>query len=247
MNAIFPMTSRAALAAAALALFGACRTTDEPGAATGGATREMNTAYDTVHLRLEVNKEIKTVVIELDPAAAPGHVENFKKLVAQGFYKGLAFHRVIPGYVVQTGDPNSKGFRGRGQWGLGGPGYTLPPEIGKKHTRGAVAMARLGDDVNPGKESNGSQFYIALAPLPQLDGDYTVFGQVVSGLEVLDEMARVPTNENDQPTKRVEVYDMRLVRPEAPVAKPKPAEPRQRRAEPDPEAGAVERAVRRFW
>jgi cyclophilin family peptidyl-prolyl cis-trans isomerase len=207
----------------------------------------MDTSHNTVHLRIEVNKKIKTVVIELDPSAAPQTVANFKKLVASGFYKGLAFHRVIPNYLVQTGDPGSKDFRGKAKWGLGDPGYTIPPEIGKKHTRGSIAMARLGDDVNPSRESNGSQFYISLAPLPALDGKYTVFGQVVSGLEVLDEMATVPTDDNDIPTKRTEVYDMRLVRAEAPVALSKPTD-RKRTAKPiDPDAGALERAVRRFW
>ena len=239
-----------ALLALPIALgLGACKSTDpdEAAAAGAGSVRQMNMDHDTVHLRIEVNKKIKTVVIQLDPSAAPQTVANFKKLVASGFYKGLAFHRVIPNYLVQTGDPGSKGFRGKGKWGLGGPGYTVPPEIGKKHVRGSVAMARLGDDVNPGRESNGSQFYIALAPLPALDGKYTVFGEVVSGLEVLDEMARVSTDVNDIPTRRTEVYDMRLVRPEAPIARPQPAQHGASAKPVDPDAGAVKRAVQRFW
>lgn len=206
----------------------------------------MDTSQDTVHLRIEVNKKIRTVVIELDPEAAPQTVANFKKLISEGFYKGLAFHRVIPGYLVQTGDPGSKNFRGKANWGLGDVGYTVPPEFGKKHIRGAVAMARLGDDENPGKESNGSQFYITLAPVPSLDGEYTVFGEVVSGLEVFDEMARVPTDENDIPKSRVEVYDIRLVRQDAPVAAPIKTD----RSEPtviDSEAGLMERVIRRIW
>ena len=209
--------------------------------------REMDTSNDTVHLRVEVNKKVKTIVLQLDPAAAPRTVENFKKLVSEGYYNGLAFHRVIANYLVQTGDPNTQDFRGKSQWGLGGPGYTIPSEIGRKHVRGAVAMARLGDEVNPGRDSNGSQFYIALAPLTSLDGGYTVFGQVVSGLEVLDEMATVPTDANDIPSRRTEVYDIRLVRSGAPVPEVKPAERKQKVAPVDPEAGAVKRAVRRFW
>ncbi len=211
-----------------------------------GSGRALDPTVNTVHLRIEVNKKIKTVVIELDPEAAPQTVANFKKLVSEGFYKGLAFHRVIPGYLVQTGDPGSSDFRGKAKWGLGGPGYTLPPEFGKKHVRGSVAMARLGDDENPGKESNGSQFYVTLAPLPSLDGKYTVFGEVVSGLEVLDEMARVATDENDIPQSRVEVYDIRLVRQGAAVAQPKKTD-RRESTKIDPEAGPVERAIRRFW
>jgi peptidyl-prolyl cis-trans isomerase B (cyclophilin B) len=211
-----------------------------------GSGRAMDPNLNTVHLRIEVNKKIKTVVIELDPEAAPQTVANFKQLVSDGFYKGLAFHRVIPNYLVQTGDPGSENFRGKASWGLGGPGYTVPAEIGKMHTLGAVAMARLGDGENPSRESNGSQFYIALAPLPSLDGKYTVFGQVVSGLEVLAEMSRVPTDPNDIPKQRTEVYDMRLVRPEAVVA-PTEKVDRADSVKIDPDAGPVERFIKRVW
>jgi len=208
--------------------------------------RPMDMSQNTAHLRIEVNGKIKTVVIQLNPDAAPRTVENFKTLVASGFYNNLAFHRVIPNYLVQTGDPGAKDFRGKGKWGLGGPGYTVPAEIGLKHKRGSVAMARLGNDINPSKESNGSQFYIALADLPSLDGQYTVFGEVLSGIEVLDEMANVPTDANDIPTQRTEVYDLRLVRPDAVVAATKKVE---RKSQPkiDPDAGPMKRFIQRVW
>jgi len=136
------------------------------------------------------------IVIELYPGDAPKHVENFKKLVKERFYEGRAntFHRYVPDFVIQGGDPLG---RDRQKAGTGGPGYTLPAEIKRKHVKGAVAAARLPDNVNPKKESNGSQFYICLKDLPELDGEYTVFGQVIEGMEVVarlrvgDEMRKV--------------------------------------------------------
>src|ERR1700732_557858 len=108
-----------------------------------------------------------TFVIELYPKVAPKTVENFETLTKKGFYNGLTFHRVVPDFVVQGGDPDGTG--------TGGPGYTVPAEIGEKHLRGSVATARTSDQVNPKRESSGSQFYICLEPQPNLDGQYTVF------------------------------------------------------------------------
>jgi cyclophilin family peptidyl-prolyl cis-trans isomerase len=96
--------------------------------------------------------------------------ENFKKLARKGFYKGIAVHRAIPSMLVQLGDPLSR-KKDRNRVGTGGPGYTLPPEIRRKHTKGAVAAARLGDQINPARMSNGSQFYICLAPMPNWTGN----------------------------------------------------------------------------
>jgi peptidyl-prolyl cis-trans isomerase B (cyclophilin B) len=122
------------------------------------------------------------IVIELYPAAAPKTVENFETLTKKGFYNGLTFHRVVPGFVVQGGDPKGDGS--------GGPGYDVPAEISpaEKHVRGAVATARLGDAVNPDRKSSGSQFYICLEPQPGLDGQYTVFGGVIEGMAVVDKI-----------------------------------------------------------
>jgi cyclophilin family peptidyl-prolyl cis-trans isomerase len=117
------------------------------------------------------------IVLSLDAAASPEHVNNFIFLSNQGFYDGLTFHRVEPGFVIQGGDP-----LGSGQ---GGPGYTVPGEFDLLHGEGALAMARLPDDVNPNRESSGSQFYITLAPTPFLDGQYSVFGQVEEGMDVV--------------------------------------------------------------
>lgn len=121
------------------------------------------------------------IVIEFFADVAPQTVSNFIQLSQSGFYNGLIFHRREEGFVIQGGDPAGNG--------TGGPGYTIPAELSEKsHVRGAVAMARLSDMVNPKKESSGSQFYITLAPATFLDGEYTVFGQVVSGMAVADQI-----------------------------------------------------------
>ena len=144
------------------------------------------------------------IAIGLYPADAPKTVANFKQLVARGFYDGLTFHRVVPGFVIQGGDPNSRDDNPFND-GQGGPGYTVPAEVKRKHEKGAVAMARMPDVVNPRRESNGSQFYIALRELAQLDGGYTVFGKVLSGWDTIDrlvalaarkDIARVGDNAN---------------------------------------------------
>jgi len=146
-----------------------------------------------------IHTRLGEIEIELDPAAAPGHVENFLKLTEQQFYTGTTFHRVIPGFIIQGGDPLSKDAD-RSNDGLGGPGYKLDAEIKLLHTRGSVAAARLPDQVNPAKRSSGSQFYICLRDLPALDQvGYTVFGQVVRGMEVVEKIATVPRDRNDNP------------------------------------------------
>ena len=121
------------------------------------------------------------IVVQLDASAAPLTVNNFVFLAEQGFYDGLTFHRVEPGFVIQGGDPTGTGG--------GGPGYTVPAEIQLPHVEGAIAMARLGDEVNPTRASSGSQFYITLAPTPFLDGGYTAFGHVIEGMEVVQSIA----------------------------------------------------------
>ncbi len=143
-----------------------------------------------------------TIEIKLFDDAAPVTSENFRKLVAEGFYDSLQFHRVIPGFVIQGGDPNTR-TANKATYGQGGPGYTLPAEIGKPNLRGSVAMARQGDQVNPQRRSNGSQFYICVEPQPELDGKYTVFGEVVKGMKVADEISQVPRDARDIPLSPV--------------------------------------------
>lgn len=143
------------------------------------------------------------ITIELDARSAPETAANFQKLVGENFYNNLTFHRVISGFVIQGGDPQGDG--------TGGPAYTLPAEIKLSHRRGAVAMARLPDAVNPERRSSGSQFYIALTDLPSLDGEYTVFGQVTSGMDVVDKIAESKTDAQDKPLEPVIIKKAYLV------------------------------------
>lgn len=150
---------------------------------------------ETQEIVVALETDFGIIKLSLDQEAAPQTTANFAKLIREGFYDGLAFHRIIPGFVIQGGDPKGDG--------TGGPGYTVPAEIKLFHKRGTVAMARLPDQVNPTRASSGSQFYIALQDLPQLDGQYTVFGEVVSGMEIVDRIAIVETDDNDKPLEPV--------------------------------------------
>ena len=171
----------------------------------GGSQQDLNAAplVTQVEIVITFKGEDRTVVFELDEVKTPRTAQNFRKLCKSGFYDGTLFHRVIPGYIVQAGDPLSKESAKRAMWGTGGPGYTLKPEFGNPHLRGSVAMARLGDAVNPGKESSGSQFYVALDRIESLDNEYVVFGQVISGMDVLDEIGNASADQNNTPVNEI--------------------------------------------
>jgi len=143
-----------------------------------------------------------TIEIKLYDDDAPIHSANFRKLATEGFFDSLQFHRIIPGFVIQGGDPNTK-TKNKVSYGEGGPGYTLAAEISKQHLRGSVGMARQGDGVNPQRRSNGSQFYICVQNLPSLDDKYTVFGEVVKGMDVVDKISQLPRDERDVPVSPV--------------------------------------------
>ena len=135
----------------------------------------------------------KKIVVELDPTAAPETVKNFEKLVSEGFYDGLIFHRVISGFMIQGGCPDGTG--------MGGPGYHIHGEFAQngfqnplKHTRGVISMARAMDP-----NSAGSQFFIMHQDAPHLDGAYAAFGKVIEGMDVVDEIASVDVNHMDRP------------------------------------------------
>lgn len=152
-----------------------------------------------------IETDLGTIVFGFYEKEAPLHTANFKKLARDGFYDGCTFHRVIPNFVIQGGSTGSKDEE-RSNDGLGGPGYTIPAEFGVKHTRGAVAAARQGDDINPEKRSSGSQFYICMKDIPHLDtGGYSVFGQVVEGMDVADKIVSVDRDEMDNPLQRIEM------------------------------------------
>lgn len=140
------------------------------------------------------------IVIELLPDVAPKHVENFIKLSKDGFYDGTTFHRVIPGFMIQGGDPNSKD-NDRSNDGMGGPGYTINAEFNEiSHKRGILSMARSNDP-----NSAGSQFFIVVKDSTQLDRQYTVFGRVTEGMDVADKIVSVERDGNDNPLEKVEM------------------------------------------
>ena len=157
-------------------------------------TLEVTKLPENLYFNIKV-KDYGTMKIKLFTKDAPKNVTNVANLGVKGFYNGLTFHRLIPGFMIQGGDPEGTG--------RGGPGYTVPAEIKLPHQKGSMAMARTGDQVNPERRSSGSQFYICFKPTPQLDGQYTVIGQLVEGEDVLDKLEKVPTGPMDKPTTPV--------------------------------------------
>ena len=213
-------------------------------AVTAHKIQLVNDLGDTITFektpRVAIITDFGDMIIELSDST-PAHRDNFLKLASDGFYDNLLFHRVINGFMIQGGDPKSKGAAPNARLGDGGPGYTIPAEIRPDHlhTKGALAAARQGDRVNPEKRSSGSQFYIvqgktwtdtelsqmemranAVAPsfkfsdenkeayktvggTPFLDMNYTVFGHVVEGLDIIDSIAKVQTLPGDRPEEDV--------------------------------------------
>lgn len=163
----------------------------------------------------EVKTNMGTMTIKLY-GKTPKHRDNFVKLAKAHFYDSLLFHRVIPGFMIQGGDPESKHAPAGAQLGSGGPGYTIPAEILTEyyHKKGAIAAARLGDMANPYRESSGSQFYIVQDDMGcyHLDGQYTVFGETVKGLEVIDKIAAVQTDRFDRPERDVVILSVTPVK-----------------------------------
>jgi len=192
-------------------------------------------AFSQERVKVRIETTYGTMIAELYNET-PIHRDNFLKLVHERFYDGTLFHRVIPAFMIQGGDPVSKEAKPSQQIGNGGPGYTLPAEFNPEliHKRGALAAARMGDAVNPKKESSGSQFYIvegqvfdnqkidmveqrmgmklsdeqkkvytSLGGTPHLDGGYTVFGEVIEGLEVISKISNVERNKNNLPLEKV--------------------------------------------
>jgi cyclophilin family peptidyl-prolyl cis-trans isomerase len=193
---------------------------------------------------IELKTSKGSVLIKLHDET-PLHNENFLKLIEQGFYTGTIFHRVINGFMIQGGDPETKNPQKDVRYGNGGPGYTIPAEIHDKHfhIKGALAAARLGDEYNLKKESSGSQFYIVhgrpvdklqlnifesqkniyynkdvsnmyenIGGAPQLDMEYTVFGQVIDGLDIIDKIATSPTDSNDRPKENISIISITVIK-----------------------------------
>lgn len=175
--------------------------------------------------------------------STPKHRDNFVKLVEESYYDGTLFHRVVQGFMIQGGDPDSKKATPESLLGNGGPGYTLKPEFKEVHTRGALAAARLGDNMNPDKESSGCQFFIVQGGpvsegmlvleetnknfkytaaqrekylkdggVPFLDQNYTVFGEVISGMDVVDKIAAVERGVADRPKTDIKIISIKKVK-----------------------------------
>ena len=146
------------------------------------------------------------IELELQNDIAPGHVKNFKDLAEKGFYDGTTFHRVIPGFMIQGGDPNTKSDD-RSTHGMGGPGYTIKAEFSSTpHTRGVLSMARSQDP-----DSAGSQFFVVVKDSSFLDNQYTVFGRVTKGMEVVDKIVSVPRDSKDNPDEKVEMKSVKII------------------------------------
>jgi len=152
------------------------------------------------------------MVVQFWTDAAPNTIENFKKLARSGFYDGTIFHRIVKGFMIQGGDPNSKDPGKESRYGEGGPGYKIKAEFNDhSHQRGVISMAR-----EPDPDSAGSQFFICLAPVPRLDGEYTTFGKLIKGDDVLQKIGDTPVTrnsagENSKPTKRVVIETIKIV------------------------------------
>jgi peptidyl-prolyl cis-trans isomerase B (cyclophilin B) len=151
--------------------------------------------------RAIIKTKFGDIELKLYPDVAPKHVENFVKLAKDGFYNGTIFHRVIPGFMIQGGDPNTKDSLKKDSFGQGGPGYTVKAEFSDlPHKRGIVSMARASDP-----DTAGSQFFIVVEDSRFLDRKYTVFGEVTKGIGVADKIVNLPRDERDNPKDRIEM------------------------------------------
>ena len=167
-----------------------------PGTAQAESKKESDTAPRAI-----IKTKFGEMEIKFFPDRAPKHVENFLKLAKKGFYDGTIFHRVIPGFMIQGGDPNTKDANKKDVYGQGGPGYSVDAEFNETpHKRGIVSMARAQDP-----NSAGSQFYIVVEDSFFLDRKYTVFGEVVKGMGVADKIVNQPREMKDNPVERIEM------------------------------------------
>lgn len=207
-----------------------------------------NEVHKLAVMEIEFGGQPQTVMFELLENDAPRTVANFADNCASGAYNGVAFHRAIDSYLVQTGDPTSADESARDRWGTGGEDKSVAAEIKLPHKLGAVAMARRNDKVNPEKKSNGFQFYFALGNMAALNGQYTVFGQVVSGLEWLERISRVPADSNDCPLERIEVKSIKVVDQQGPLLVLRESVTGKRRlTKPDAAKSKVTRFIERIW
>jgi len=185
---------------------------DQPSFSQGEVQQPEEVAEEPV---FKISTSMGDITVKLYKET-PLHRDNFVKLARSGYYDGMLFHRVIKDFMIQGGDPFTKQEGKEAQYGTGGPNYTIPAEIvaGKTHKKGALAAARRGDNVNPEKASSGSQFYLVQSEegCKHLDGQYTIFGETISGLDVIDKIASVATNNRNLPLEPVKIISVKEVK-----------------------------------
>jgi len=174
--------------------------------------KEEKTSLSTSNEVAVIKTSEGDMVVQFWTDAAPNTIDNFKKLARQGFYNGTIFHRIVKGFMIQGGDPDSKDPAKEDRYGEGGPGYKIKAEFNDhSHERGVISMAR-----EPDPDSAGSQFFICLAPVHRLDHQYTTFGKLIKGEDVLEKIGNIPVERNAQgepskPTKRVVIESIKIV------------------------------------
>jgi peptidyl-prolyl cis-trans isomerase B (cyclophilin B) len=182
------------------------------GLVAGVFSAEEKTSVNTSNEVAAIKTSEGEMLVQFWTDAAPNTIENFKKLARQGFYNGTTFHRIVKGFMIQGGDPNSKDPAKEESYGQGGPGYKIKAEFNyHSHQRGVISMARSSDP-----DSAGSQFFICLAPVPRLDGQYTTFGKLIKGEDVLEKIGNTPVTRNSsgemsKPTKRIVIESIKIV------------------------------------
>ena len=201
---------RIVLIIAAVMMISSCACRNESQQASDTQTEMENTFISEPEFEMVTSHG--TMKIKLY-SMTPKHRDNFVKLVNENYYDGLRFHRVIEGFMIQGGDPYSRDTTKANLWGQGGPDYTVPAEFVSQywHKKGAIAAARKGDMANPTKASSGSQFYIVHDENSclHLDGQYSIFGEVTEGLDVIDRIAAVPTDYYDRPLEDVMIISIK--------------------------------------
>lgn len=215
-------------------------------AVKAAAKEKMDESHTLAVLDVTFGGGTHQIIFELLAKDAPKTVANFVGNVDKGIYKGMAFHRAVDNYLVQTGDPASKDDNARERWGLTQE-YTIPGEFKLPHEIGSVAMARRGDEANPQRKSDGTQFYFAVGAMPNLSGQYTVFGKVVSGMESLQELSKAVADSNDCPLERAEITKIRIIEQKGPLVSLTSKKKKGASTRPESLKGPVEKFLDRVW